>query len=75
MPIDLVKFYTYFFDPHNFYEYLLQTNLDDYEEKNKVRESPVYLQSTTVVTISEAKMHYRKHGLKQIFLLDQKRWK
>ena len=75
MPIDLVKFYTYFFYPHNFYEYLLQTNLDDYEEKNKVRESPVYLQSTTFVTINEAKMHYRKHGLKQIFLLDQKRWK
>ena len=35
MPIDLVKFYTYFFDHHNSYEYLLQKNIDDYEEQTK----------------------------------------
>ena len=35
MPIDLVKFYIYFFDPHNFYESLLQKNIDDYEEQTK----------------------------------------
>ena len=76
MPIDLVKFYTHFFDPHKFYEQLLQTNLDDYEEKNKyvhVRENHVVFKFIIVVTINEANMHYQKHGLKQIFLLDQKR--
>ena len=35
MPIDLVKFHTYFFDSFNFYEYLLQEKIDDYEEQNK----------------------------------------
>ena len=35
MPIDLVKFYIYFFDPHNFYESLLQKNIDDSEEQTK----------------------------------------
>ena len=35
MPIDLVKFYIYFFDHHNFYESLLQKNIDDYEEQTK----------------------------------------
>ena len=35
MPIDLVKFCTYFFDPHNSYESLLQKNIDDYEEQTK----------------------------------------
>ena len=35
MPIDLVEFCTYFFDPHNSYEYLLQKNIDDYEEQTK----------------------------------------
>ena len=33
MPIDLVKFYTHFFDTFNFYEYLLPKNIDDYEEQ------------------------------------------
>ena len=33
MPIDLVKFYTHFFDPFNFYEYILPKNIDVYEEQ------------------------------------------
>ena len=44
MPINLVKFYTHFFDPFKFYEYLSQKNIDDYEEQNdniKVRENLV----------------------------------
>ena len=78
MPIDLVNFYTYFFNPHNFYEYLFQTNHDDYEAKNKdikVRENPLYVKSTILVTINEVNMHYSKDGLKQIIAVDQKRWK
>ena len=72
MPIDLVKFYL-----HNFYEYLQQTNLNDYEHKKdiNVRENPVYFKFTIVVTINEANMHYIKHGLKQILVAYQKRWK
>ena len=78
MPIDLVKFYTYFFDPHNFYEYLLQKNYDDYEEQNKdikVGENLIYFKYITLVTLNEANMHYSKHGLKQIFIAHEKRWK
>ena len=44
MPIDLVKFYTHFVNPFNFYEYLLQKRIDDYQEQNKdvkVRDNPV----------------------------------
>ena len=36
MPIDLVKFYTYFFDPHNFYEYLLQKVMMTMKSKIKI---------------------------------------
>ena len=68
MPIDLVKFCTYFSDPFNFYEYLLQKNIDDYEKQNKdikVRENPVYFKYMTLPALNEANMHYSKHGLKK----------
>ena len=74
--MDLAKFYTYFFDPHNFYEYLLQKNIDNYDERNKdikVRDNPVYFKYMTLITLNEANMHYSKHGLKQIFVADEKK--
>ena len=76
MLMDLAKFYTYFFDPHNFYEYLLQKNIDNYDERNKdikVRDNPVYFKYMTLITLNEANMHYSKHGLKQIFVADEKK--
>ena len=74
MPIDLVKLY--FFDRHNFYQYLLQKNIDGYGEQNKdikVRENPVYFKYITLMTLNEANMHYSKHGPKEMFVTDQKR--
>ena len=76
MLMDLAKFYTYFFDPHNFYEYLLQKHIDNYDERNKdikVRDNPVYFKYMTLITLNEANMHYSKHGLKQIFVADEKK--
>ena len=76
MLMDLAKFYTYFFDPHNFYEYLLQKSIDNYDERNKdikVRDNPVYFKYMTLITLNEANMHYSKHGLKQIFVADEKK--
>ena len=76
MLMDLAKFYTYFFDPHNFYEYLLQKNIDNYDERNKdikVRDNPVYFKYMTLITLNEANKHYSKHGLKQIFVADEKK--
>ena len=70
MPIDLVTFYTYFFDPFNFYEYLLQKNIDDYEEQNKgvnVRDNQVLFKYAVLMTLNEANMHYEKDGLRVIF--------
>ena len=76
MSIDLVKLYTYFFDHHNFYECLLQENIDDYEEQNKyvkVRENNVNFKFITIVTVNEANMHYSKHRLKYIFEADERK--
>ena len=76
MPMHLVEFYTYFFDPHNFYEYLLQKNIVDYEEQNKgvkVREKNIYVIFLALITVSEANMHYSKHGIKKIFVADEKK--
>ena len=76
MLMDLAKFYTYFFDPHNFYEYLLQKHIDNYDERNKdikVRDNPVYFKYMTLITLNEANMHYSKHGLEQIFVADEKK--
>ena len=76
MLMDLAKFYTYFFDPHNFYEYLLQKNIDNYDERNKdikVRDNPVYFKYMTLIALNEANMHYSKHGLEQIFVADEKK--
>ena len=73
MPIDLVKLYTQFFDRHNFYEYLLQKCIYDYEEQNKdikVRENPIYFKYITFITLKEANMHYSKYELKEIFVAD-----
>ena len=47
------------------------------KKKNRdinVREYPAYFIFTIVITINEANMHYSKHGLKKIFVVDQKRW-
>ena len=33
MSIDLVKYYTHFCKPFDFYEYLLQKNIDHYKEQ------------------------------------------
>ena len=66
MSIDLFKFYTYFFDHHTFYEYVLQKNIDDYEEQNKgvkVRENDVYFKFIILVPLTEVDMHYSKHRL------------
>ena len=74
MPIDLIKLY--FFDCQNFYEYLLQKNIDGYDEQNtdiKVRENPVYFKYITLITLNEANMHYSKHRPKEMFVTDQKR--
>ena len=78
MPIDSVKFYTYFSYPFTFYEYMLQKNIDDYEAQNdniKVRQNPVLFKYATVITLSEANEHCSKHGLEEIFESDKKRWK
>ena len=67
-------YFTYFFDPHNFYEYLLQKNIDDYEEQNKgvkVRESNVYFKFLTIITLNEANMHYNIDGIKEIFAAEE----
>ena len=76
MPTDLVKFYTNSFDPLNFYEYLLQKNIDDYEEQNqdvKVRDNPALFQYAVLMTLNEANKHNSKHGRKSFFELDEKK--
>ena len=70
MPIDLVKFCTYFSDPFNFYEYLLQKNIG---KGIKVRENPVYFKYMTLSALNEANMHYSKHWLKKMFGADEKK--
>ena len=78
MPIDSVKFCTYFSYPFKFYEYLLQKNIDDYEAQNdniKVRENSVLFKYATVITLNEANVNCSKHELEEIFELDKKRWK
>ena len=70
MPTDLVKFYTNSFDPLNFYEYLLQKNIDDYEEQNqdvKVRDNRALFKYAVLMTLNEANKHYSKHGRKSFF--------
>ena len=67
-------YFTYFFDPHNFYEHLLQKNIDDYKEQNKgvkVRESNVYFKFLTIITLNEANMHYNIDGIKEIFAAEE----
>ena len=67
-------YFTYFFDPHNFYEHLLQKNIDDYEEQNKgvkVRENNVYFKFLTIITLNEANMHYNIDGIKEIFAAEE----
>ena len=54
MPIDLVKFCTYFSDPFNFYEYLWQKNID---KGINLRENPVYFKYMTLSALNEANMH------------------
>ena len=67
-----------FFHPINFYEYLLQKSIGDYEEQNKdvkVRENPVLFvlfKYSVLMTLNEANNHYSKHGLKEIFEPDKK---
>ena len=76
MPIDWVTFYTYFFDPFNFHEYLLQKTIDDYEEQNKgvnVRDNPVLFKYAVLMTLNKANMHYEKDGLREIFEPDEKK--
>ena len=66
----MVKLYTHFFDPFNFSEYLLQKNINDYEEQNKdvnVRDNTVLFKYAVLMTLNEANNHYSKHGLKEIF--------
>ena len=78
MPIDLVKFYTYFFDLHNFYEHLLQKNIDDYEEKSegvKVRENNVYFKFVTLIALNEAICITVNTDLNKYLYLMKKRWK
>ena len=70
MPIDLVKFCTYFSDPFNFYEYLLQKNIG---KGIKVRENPVYFKYMTLSALNEANMHYSKHWLKKMFGANEKK--
>ena len=41
----------------------------------KVRKNNIYFKSVTLITLNEANMHSGKHGLKQIFVADKKRWK
>ena len=70
MPINWVKCYAHFLNPFNFYEYLLQKSIDDYEEKNKdvkVRGNPVLFKYAFLMTLNEANYHYSKHDLKEIF--------
>ena len=72
----MVKFYTHFFDPFNFSEYLLQKNIDDYEEQNKdvnVRDNTVLFKYAVLMTLNEANNHYSKHGLKEIFKPDDQK--
>ena len=72
----MVKLYTHFFDPFNFSEYLLQKNINDYEEQNKdvnVRDNTVLFKYAVLMTLSEANNHYSKHGLKEIFKPDVKK--
>ena len=76
MSIDLVKFYTHFFYPFNFYEYLLQKNIDDYEEQSrdvKVQDNPVIFKYAVLMTLNEANSHYSKHSLKEIFVPNKKK--
>ena len=68
MSIDLVKYYTHFCKPFDFYEYLLQKNIDHYKEQND------NLKYATLMSLNEANDHYSKHGLKEIFEPDKKRW-
>ena len=73
---DLVKFYTHFFNPLNFYEYLLQKNIDFYEEGIKhieIRENPALFKIAALAALNEANTQYSKHGLKEIFKPDQKK--
>ena len=59
----------------NFYEYLLQKNIGDYEEQNKdvkVRDNSVLFKYSVLMTLNEATNHYSKHGLKEIFEPDKK---
>ena len=70
MPIDLVKFCTYFSDPFNFYEYLWQKNID---KGINLRENPVYFKYMTLSALNEANMHYSKHWLKKMFGADEKK--
>ena len=72
----MVKLYTHFFDPFNFSEYLLQKNIDNYEEQNKdvnVRDNPVLFKYAVLMTLNEANNNYSKHGLKEIFKPDDKK--
>ena len=41
----------------------------------KVRKNNIYFKSVTLIILNEANMHSGKHGLKQIFVADKKRWK
>ena len=64
-----------FFNLINFYEYLLQKNIGDYEEQNKdvkVRDNSVLFKYSVLMTLNEATNHYSKHGLKEIFEPDKK---
>ena len=72
----MVKLYTHFFDPFNFSEYLLQKNIDNYEEQNKdvnVRDNPVLFKYAVLMTLNEANNNYSTHGLKEIFKPDDKK--
>ena len=76
MPIDLIKFYTHFFNPFNFYEYLLKENIGDYENQHidvKVRDNPVLFKCPVLMTLKEANNHYSRHGLKEIFEPDEQK--
>ena len=72
----MVKLYTHFFDPFNFSEYLLQKNIDNYEEQNKdvnVRDNTVLFKYAVPMTLNEANNHYSKHDLKEIFKPDDQK--
>ena len=76
MSTDLVKFYAHFFDPFNFYEYLLNKSIDEFEEEYNdliVREDTILYIYAMLLTPNETNYHYKKRELKEIFEPDEKK--